>query len=695
MTVRTTTKALLTLLTCALGFGLATDARAVGTRTFVLNDEKSFDGGDLTGVAIASDGTVRAGLQLANAPIDDATSVWASVTLDDGSVLLGTGTGGRIYKIDKGKVTIAAETKAMAVSALALGTGGTVYAGTFPEGKVFRLSTAELDGGEKKPWVELEGAENVWGLAYDANKKALFAATGAEGKLFRITDAGPGSSGKADVYFDSEEDHLVSVAVGPAGVVYAGSNGEGLLYRIKAPGRADVIHDFDSDDVKAIAIAPPEKGGYVYAVANDYKGMSGLHSSRSSSSLSTKPEKPKPNKPGEGQLWRFDSRGVAEQMIEDKKTHFVSLALDAEGLPYVGTGADGRVYTVDDNHTVKMVADTDQRQVGALSIDGKTPFVATSDPVVFHAIKARGGPDAVWTSQVLDAAIRAHWGRISWRADGTVEVETRSGNTEKPDDTWSAWSGAMATPGEVKSPPARFLQIRGRWSRDPKAVLHHVEVAFVTDNARALITELNAGEEKAETGDGKVPASGAEPEDPDSKLKISWKVDNRDNDKLRYRLYYQREGSTGWFAMLDSSEELTKTSYSWDTQGMPEGHYRIRLEATDELSNPPDRVTKHSLTIGEVVVDNTAPVLTGLAIDGNRLRGTASDQVGPISRIEFALVGKKSWFPIFPKDNVFDEATEAFDVDVSSLVPSGPHLVVVRAYDAAGNRIERTVSRSR
>ena len=148
-----TTKALCTLLTTIVTVGLATQAHAVGTRSFKLSDDKSFDGGDLAGVAIASDGTVRAGLQLANAPIDDATSVWASVTLDDGTVLLGTGAGGRIYKVKNGKVSIAAETKAMAVSALALGPGGTIYAGTFPEATVFKLSAGELDGSEKKPWI--------------------------------------------------------------------------------------------------------------------------------------------------------------------------------------------------------------------------------------------------------------------------------------------------------------------------------------------------------------------------------------------------------------------------------------------------------------------------------------------------------------------------------------------------------------
>jgi hypothetical protein len=691
MNRRTTFKTLFTLLGAAATFGMTQPADAVGTRTFVLSDQSSFEGGDLTGVAVASDGTVRAGLSLANAPIDDATSVWASVTLDDGSVLLGTGTGGRIYQVKNGKVSIAAETKAMAVSSLAVGPGGTVFAGTFPEGKIFKLAAGELDGGEKKPWVTLEKTEDVWALAYDAKKKALFAATGPDGKLFRINDA----SGKADVFFDSEEDHLVSVAVGPDGAVYTGSNGKGLLFRLKAPGRAEVVHDFDSDDVKAIAVAPADKGGAIYAVANEYKGTLGGLRSGKSSSLTPSPTPPKAAKPGKGQLWRFDRNGIAEQMIDNDKTHFVSLALDAEARPYVGTGAEGKVYTVDDNHVVQLVADTDERQVGALSISGNTPFLATSDPVVFHAIKATGGPDAVWTSKALDAGLRAKWGRLEWQVNGTVELETRSGNTEEPDDTWSAWSKAMARPGEIASPSARYLQVRSRWARDAKAVLREVRIAFVTDNARALITKLEAGELKSDTGGDKVPESGSAPEDHSEKLKITWKVENPDSDKLRYRIFYQREGTKGWFSMQEPNEELTKTTYSWDTSGMPEGRYRLALEASDELSNPPGRVTKHRQELAGVVVDNTAPVISGLSLNGNRLQGTASDQVGPISRLEFALVGKKSWFPIFPKDEVFDEPSEAFDVDVASLVPSGPHLVVVRAYDQSGNRIERTISRGR
>ena len=88
-------------------------------------------------------------------------------------------------------------------------------------------------------------------------------------------------------------------------------------------------------------------------------------------------------------------------------THYMSLTLDEAGRPYVGTGANGRVYTVDDAHTVTLLADTDERQVGALHVIGGKGFVATSDPPVLHRIIGQGGADAVWTSKVLDAGLRA------------------------------------------------------------------------------------------------------------------------------------------------------------------------------------------------------------------------------------------------------------------------------------------------
>jgi len=273
-------------------------ARAVGTRTFELNTLGDLKGGDMTGVSADSNGNLTAGLNLGSTPITDVSSIWSSVVLPDGSVLLGTGSEGKIYRVSGGQVSLVATTGQMAVSSLAIAFNGDVIAGTFPDGKLFRLPAGAGKGGEAAVFATLPETEDVWGLAFDAKAKALYAATGPEGKLFRI-DAG----GKAQVHFDSEEPHLVSVAVAEDGSVYAGSNGKALLYKITAPGRATVVHDFEGDDVKAIAIAPSAQGGAVYAISNKYS-ESFAPPKRNKAGPST-PQPTRSAKPGKGELVRF------------------------------------------------------------------------------------------------------------------------------------------------------------------------------------------------------------------------------------------------------------------------------------------------------------------------------------------------------------------------------------------------------
>ncbi|HEY4118029.1 MAG TPA: Ig-like domain-containing protein, partial [Byssovorax sp.] len=138
-------------------------------------------------------------------------------------------------------------------------------------------------------------------------------------------------------------------------------------------------------------------------------------------------------------------------------------------------------------------------------------------------------------------------------------------------------------------------------------------------------------------------------------------------------------------------EKITATTYDWDTTALPEGPYRVLIEASDELANPPDRALKHSLESSTLLVDNTPPVFKALAMNGRRVTGSVVDGLGPIARLEVSLAGTDEWRPINPKDGIFDQPTEDFDADVSALVPPGSHIVAVRAYDTAGNSVTRDV----
>ncbi|HEY1959462.1 MAG TPA: hypothetical protein VGH28_27815 [Polyangiaceae bacterium] len=677
------------VLLIAGALALATPARATGTRTFDLDTQDELSGGDLQGASVGSDGVVRAGFRLGNLRIDDASTVLAALPRADGSVLLGTSPGGKIYRVAGDQASVFADTKETGVTSLVEDARGNVYAATFPDGKIFKVSQGPgAASGKADVFATLPDTTYVWALAFDRGKTNLYAATGLpEGRVYRVNLAG-----QAEVTFRCEAPHIVSLAVAPNGDVLAGTSGTGYLYRISGPGRASVVYDFPGSEVKAVAAA---SDGSIWAISNEYTDPPDIPK-RAAGALRSPAGPAQPGthtKPGKGQLWRFDPRGRPEKMMAHSEFHYMSLALDAAGKPYVGTGAEGRVYTVDDAHAVTLVADTDERQVTALSLD-KNPFIVSSDGAVFHRILGRGGADALWTSKVFDTGARSHFGELSFRASGPVELSTRTGDTDVPDDTWSAWSAGMSRASRIASPAARFVQVRARLLRGDSE-LREVLVPFVNENLRAVVTQVTAQPKSGahETKEGPA-ASGGDVPKHDSTIHIAWKVENPDQDALRYRLFYEREGDATWREILRTDEILTRTDYDWDTATLPEGKYRVRVLASDEASNPPGQGLTHTLEASDVLVDNTAPTFQSLAIAGRRLRARVVDGLGPIARLDVSFDGrgaKDEWRPLAPVDGIFDTADETFDADLGSVVPPGSHIVAVRAFDAAGNSVVQEI----
>lgn len=682
----------LVVVVASLGLVLAArDARAVGTRTFELDSLEKLSGGDLKGASVGSDGVVRAGWTLGDVPLPDGsgTTATCAVALPDGSVLIGTGPseGGKVVRIANDRASVFADTKENAVSALAVDKAGTAYAAT-TSNKIYRVSQ-----GKAEVIATLADVDSVLSLVADKTG-ALYAGTGSDGKIMRVEPGGASS-----LYFKTDDAFVVSLALAPDGVLYAGTSSKGLLYRIAAAGRATVLYDFPGEDVHAIAVAPDKS---VWAIANEVSA-SGGESSESSASRRSAGGRTPPSpatiprtKPGKGSLWRFDSRGRPEKLMHHDEFHYLSLALDETGTPYVGTGAEGRVYTVDDAHQVSLVADTDERQIGAVVVSGKNRFLVGSDPAAFHRVLSIGGPDSMWTSKPLDAGLRARFGHLHWTGEGSLEVSTRSGDTLVPDTTWSPWSTPVTEGGAASSPPARFIQVRARL-RDANASLSDVIVSFMTENLRAVVTEVvgrqKGTHESHEAAKDAVPASGGEPPKHDTVVHVTWKVDNPDSDELRYRVQFHRERDSRWLDATRPDEVLTKTELDWDTASLPEGKYRIRVDASDELSNAPGDSTRFTLESPLVLVDNTPPVFKSIGMQGHRLRAEVVDGLGPITRIEVTADGRNDWRPLAPNDGILDTADETIDVDVTSLLPTGPgtHLLAVRAFDAAGNFVVREV----
>ena len=132
------------------------------------------------------------------------------------------------------------------------------------------------------------------------------------------------------------------------------------------------------------------------------------------------------------------------------------------------------------------------------STEGQISSLIARDAEVFAASSNQGklfrfGESPVnegsYESPVRDAKLVASWGRIWWRGAGPIELQTRSGNSERPDTTWSDWSAAYteAKGSQITSPKARFIQwravLRGMGgARRNEPDLDDVSVAYLPRN---------------------------------------------------------------------------------------------------------------------------------------------------------------------------------------------------------------------
>ena len=667
-----------------LALALGSTAGAVTTRRFTLDSAEDFEAGTSEGASILSTGELVAGANAARVELADVALVYSIARGPRGRVYVGTGQGGKVLRIGEDSAEEVAATGELVVTSLMFGGDGVLYAGTLPGGKVFAIDPRT---NEARELAELEGAQHVWALT-PREGGGVFAATGPEGKIFEVPPRGD-----ASVYFESDAQHVMSLVGGEGGVLFAGTSDDAVVLRIEGQGRASVVHDFPGNEITALAIS--SDGGRLAVAANEFPAPP-----RVGARTEGLPQRPAA---GHGRLFVVNPRGRVELVHEDSETHFTALSWTASGDEttteetqeepnrggsiIVAEGRRGRVLRVDPSASGRaraVIAEVEERQVLALSLGGgargqEEIAFGTGDSGAFYRL-GRGGNDAgQWTSKVLDASFSSRFGRVAWRGSGRVRIRTRSGNRETPDDTWSEWSAPIDRAGPVRSPAARYVQIRVELG-SADAQVFGLELYYLPENQRAVVTEVSLNSHRAGS----------------TVHKLTWTVSNPDEDALRYRLAFRRESGRAWREMFGDEVQLTKTHYEWDTNGVPDGVYVARVVASDERANPAPLALRASRTSEPFRVDNHPPRIEQLSLRGDRLRGRAVDELGPIARLEIAVNGGE-FEDVYPEDHLFDDASERFDVELITLSgveePSTVAIIAVRATDAAGHRATAEVER--
>jgi WD40 repeat protein len=709
------------------------------TRFWSQSDYSDFEKGNLKGLSLRSDG------RLTLAPVskelfDSSTAyLWTLARDSHGVIYAGGGPGANLFRINaNGGGSKIAEFDALEIHAIAIDSENRVYVGTSPDGKVYRLDT------NAKPEVFYDPKQKyIWGMVFGPNGD-LYIATGDAGEIHRVTPDGKGS-----VFFKSEETHARSLALDGKGNLIVGTEPGGLVLRIDGKGDGFVLYQMPKRETTAVAVAPD---GSIYAAGVGTKqavqtpvvqpqvkpvdapqlsaaGTVVIHSVASEPPPTLAPAA-RTGVSGGSEVWRIYPDGHPERVFSNSQDVIYAIAFDSGGQPIIGSGNKGTLYRIDTPSRYTSLLSLSLNQITALETTKDGAILACTGNVgkVFQF-----GPEMEKSgsieSDVFDAGGYAYWGRIEGDGDrhgGTVKLEARSGNLDRPQKNWSPWSAPVTAVegGKITAPAARFLQWKATLTAAGNGTspnLDVVDAAYLLKNVAPRVSEIEITPDNYKYA---APAVTLNPSalqvsislppigrknssftgsDSDSGgqsmsyakgwLGARWNASDENGDDLEYTVEIRGAKETEWKLVKD---KLRERHFSFDSTAFPDGEYRLRVMASDAPSNTPQDALTGELQSEEFTIDNTPPVITGLAAmpaaGGLRVRWRAADALSNVKHAEYSLDGG-DWTRVDPVGRLSDSKAEDYDVTMAASA-GREHTVAVRVADDDENQaVEKVVTR--
>ena len=689
---------------------LATFASAAEPQIWTVNSRADVMRGQARSVSIDQNGSITPAPKVTELYKTEQPYIWSSGIDAGGNVYLGTGAEGRIYRVTPtGTGALFADLTELNVSALAIGRNGELFAATSPDGKVYQLDAAG------KATVYFDPKEKyIWSLAVMSDG-SLAVGTGENGKIYRVraSNAAP----EASILFDTSETHIISLAADKIGNLFAGTDSGGLVLRFGPDGKPFGLLDSPLREIHEMSVGPD---GSVYVLAlGESASTAKPEASPTPASSTVTTDAPNPAQPAAPQKSKYDLTGAKTavyRILPDGGSDILWSSPTVVGFSIyahqngrgvlVGTSDRGRIYNIGNDGNETLAMQTDASQISGIFSRGGNLYAASSNQGRLFKI----GPDTVaeglYESAVLDAKTTASWGNLWWTSNGNVTVETRSGNAEFPNETWSGWEPVRsdARRGKASNPSARYFQWRAKLASGSS--LREMNLAYVPRNIAPEITTLQVL--PANVGllanppvqiDPNIELSGMAPQNfgiviaPQPPRRVfqrgarafQWTAEDRNGDKLLFDVYFKEVADTDYKLL---KENVTETFVTIDGLSLADGKYLVRVAAKDSQSNPTGQFLTGDIVSEPFDIDNTQPAITvsgqpQVAGDSARVVFLATDRGSYIARAEYSVNGGE-WQAVYPDDGISDGPDERYTVSVPLRV-AGEYSVTLRVFDAGGN----------
>ncbi len=739
---------------------LAGPVGASTVATWEMASYQDFLRGHFENVSLGRDGTLTLAPRLDAVFASGQAVIWSVAEAPDGSIYAATGNRGRLYRIDRSrKSTLVWTADQPEIFAVTVGADGSVYAGTSPDGKIYRIRSGKAE-------VYFDPHQKyIWALAV-AKDGALYAGTGEQGKVFRITAANTGEQ-----YYDTGQTHVTGLTLDSGGRLLAGTEPNGILYRISAKDQAFVLYDANLPEIRAIANGPD---GSIYAVglggSVNHKTQTAAQAAQSllqsgstpvvttsitvTADAATRPSltaqpgtEVKPPQTADATraaqaavaaattalsastaqplevsgveksaIYKIAPDNTVETLWSSKEENIFDL-LSRNGDLLFSTDDGGRIYRLTGDRKLTLVAQTNETEATRLIASGDGVFAATGNTGKLFELQSGKAAKGSYESPIFDAQSVARWGRVRWLSQGGVTLKTRTGNSLRPDRTWSNWSEALTeeSGSAIQSPNARYIQwkadLTARGDRQP--TLENFSLAYLPQNSapvvRSIIVTTGATSAASsarsssstggpatsaysitvtDTGDAGPATSTGTPTQTISRatsqqLVVSWQADDADGDRLVYSVWFRGDGEHDWKLYRTA---LHENAVNLDGDALADGRYFFKVIASDREANPVDQARDTELVSAPVLIDNTPPLVK---VTGSRREGKtavidfeAADATSALRRCEYS-VDAGPWMALNSIDGVIDSPRERFHLVAP--IPAGERVVVVRAVDSGGN----------